>query len=87
MSRIISRAMECANLGGVLGGAAGILLTGVVIALPGVNVVLAPVVAAATVATITVSGAAAGTVIGGAAGAISGAKEESRERRQQKNHS
>lgn len=86
MSRVISRTMERANLGCILGGAVGTLLTGAVIALPGLNIVLAPVVAAATVTTVTVSGAAAGTVVGGVAGAISGTKEESREQRRKKKH-
>lgn len=86
MSRIISHTMECASLGGILGGAVGTLLTGVVIALPGVNIVLAPVVAAAAVTTVTVSGSAAGTLIGGTAGAIGGFKEDAKERRQQHKH-
>lgn len=81
MGRIISRTYEGAATGALIGGAVGTLLTDVVIALPGIDIVLAPVVAAATVATITVSGPTAGTVIGGTACAVSGFVEDTQERK------
>ena len=81
MGRIFERVSAGAGLGCTIGGALGTLLTGVTIALPGINIILAPVVAAATVATVAVSGAAAGTLVGATAGAISGVSQESKDRR------
>lgn len=80
MGRIFERSSAYAGLGSVIGGAIGTLLVGTTIALPGVNIVVAPLVAAAAT-TITVSGSAAGTLIGATAGAISGARENAAERR------
>ncbi len=82
MSHKFNRASAGAGLGGVFGTAIDTLLNGVVIALPGVNIVLAPIVAAAKVSTVTVSGGAVGTLVGGIAGAISGAKADAKERRE-----
>ena len=69
MGIIFSRASEGAILGNMIGGAIGTLA----MAIPGVNVITAPVMVAALTAA---SGSAAGTLIGGAAGAVSGAIEE-----------
>lgn len=81
MGRIFRRSSEYAGFGAVLGHAAGVLLDGVVLCLPGVNIVFAPVAIAATVATVTLSGTAVGTLVGAAAGAASGAAENRRERK------
>ena len=80
MGKILENATSGATLGGILGGALGVLLSGATIALPGVNVVLAPIIVAKTVATVTVSCGAVGRLTGGTAGAISGAREEKKER-------
>ena len=71
MSNLLSRITEGATCGGLLGGAIGTLFAGAILALPGINIVLAPVAAAAAT-TITVSGSAAGTLLGGVAGAVGG---------------
>lgn len=76
MGRILKRASEGASLGAVLGGALGTLLAGATLALPGLNIVIAPFMIAAAATTVTVSGTAAGTLVGGAGGAIAGAVEE-----------
>jgi len=65
MSKIISRGMEGAAFGGIMGTALGTIFTGITLAIPGVNIVVTPLLAAATVATaatVTVSGGALGTV-------------------------
>lgn len=78
MSKAISRGAEGAGLGGTLGFALGTLLSGVTLAIPGLNIVLAPVVLAATAATTTVSCSALGTAVGGVSGMLSGAREDKR---------
>ena len=75
---IFERGLAGGAFGGMLGGSIGTLLAGATLAIPGVNIVVAPIMAAAAATTITVSGSAFGTAIGATAGAISGAKEKAR---------
>lgn len=82
MSKSISRGTEGAFFGNTLGFSIGTLLTGVTLALPGINIVVAPLVVAAVAGTATVSCSAVGTLIGGVGGAISGAAEDVKERRE-----
>ena len=63
--------------GAIFGSTLGTVLAGVALALPGVNIVAAPIIAAAAVATI--SGSMVGTAVGATAGAISGAAEDRKE--------
>ena len=77
----MSNMFERGILGGTFGGALGTVLAGTVLALPGINIVLAPVAAATAIAaTATVSTTAACTLAGATAGAISGAKEDLKNR-------
>ena len=65
-----------AGFGGSIGWGLGTIFAGTTLALPGINIVVAPIVAAAAATTVVVSGTAVGTVVGGVAGAIGGAKDE-----------
>lgn len=75
---IFQRGLDGAALGATMGGALGTIFAGVTLALPGVNIVVAPLMVAAAATTVTLSGTAAGTVVGGTAGLISGAREKRR---------
>ena len=66
MTNFFERVSSGAGLGCTIGGALGVLFAGATLAIPGVNIVVAPLIAAATATTVTVSGSAAGTVIGAA---------------------
>ena len=61
MSRMFEEGLMGGTFGGMLGGALGTIFTGAVLALPGVNIVMAPIVAAAVATTITASRVADGT--------------------------
>ena len=84
MSKKVSRAMEYGGFGGSIGLALGTLFAGATLAIPGVNIVVAPLVAAAAATTVAVSGTAVGTLAGSTVGFISGAKEEQKEKKQQR---
>ena len=75
LSNFFQDIIDGAGAGGMLGGPICTLFTGVALAIPGVNIVAAPVVLATTAIT-TASGAAAGTVIGGTVGAIHNATKD-----------
>ena len=77
MMGIFERGLAGGAFGGMLGGAIGTVLAGATLALPGVNIVVAPLMAAAAT-TVTVSGSALGTAIGCTVGAISGSKEDAK---------
>ena len=78
MKRMFERGMQGA--GGMMGATIGAILAGATLAIPGVNLVAAPIVAAAVATTASASGAAWGTAIGGTVGAISGAVEDAQEK-------
>lgn len=80
MSKALEKGINGCTFGSMIGGALGTIFMGTVLALPGVNIVVAPLVAAAAT-TITVSGAAAGTVIGGTTGVVKGAIEDAKDRK------
>ena len=79
MSKKVARAMEYGGFGGSIGLALGTLFAGATLALPGINIVVAPFVAAAAATSVTISAGAAGTLVGSTIGFICGAKEEKEE--------
>lgn len=78
MDKTVARSASCAGLGGMIGGAIGQMFEGAVLTLPGINIVLAPVVATRV---IPLSCSAVGSLIGAGVGMVSGAVETARERK------
>ena len=82
MSKKVEKGLLYGGFGGSIGFALGTLFAGVTLALPGVNIVVAPIIAAAAATTVTVSGSAVGTLVGSTIGYASGAAEEKQEENQ-----
>ena len=84
MRRFIEDATSGAILGGMIGTAAGTLLAGATLMIPGIGPVIAAPILLATEAASTVSLGAVGTMVGGSIGGAHGACEDAKERKARK---